>query len=245
MLLVPPLIADMKLASRGGSGAAFHGDGAARAERRAGDAAPGFAAWLTSLVPVNVVKAAADGAMLPLIVFTFLFALGGATHRAGVTERAGRVLRCARRRDDDDRRLDHRSWRRSAFSRWFVVAASRIGRRSRGRDGVLHPRHLGGAGAVCAADVSDCDGVRPHSASGGSRAGAARTGGGAQLELVVGVVAGARRRRQGARNVDADHRVRLAAVGLGVQGGNADHVADWDAVSRRSSMALLEHDERW
>ena len=36
---------------------------------------PGLAAWITSLVPVNPVKAAVDGAMLPLIVFTFAFAL--------------------------------------------------------------------------------------------------------------------------------------------------------------------------
>ncbi len=35
---------------------------------------PGFAAWITSLVPINPVRAAADGAMLPLIVFTFAFA---------------------------------------------------------------------------------------------------------------------------------------------------------------------------
>ena len=31
---------------------------------------PGFGAWLVSLVPTNPVKAAADGAMLPLVVFT-------------------------------------------------------------------------------------------------------------------------------------------------------------------------------
>ena len=36
---------------------------------------PGFAAWLTSLVPVNPVAAAVDGAMLPVIVFTVAFAL--------------------------------------------------------------------------------------------------------------------------------------------------------------------------
>src|SRR4029079_199470 len=36
---------------------------------------PGFASWFTSLVPANVVKAAADGAMLPVIVFTLLFGL--------------------------------------------------------------------------------------------------------------------------------------------------------------------------
>jgi proton glutamate symport protein len=35
---------------------------------------PTFASWLVSLVPANPVKAAADGAMLPLIVFAVLFA---------------------------------------------------------------------------------------------------------------------------------------------------------------------------
>lgn len=39
---------------------------------------PGFATWLTSLVPVNPVRAAAEGAMLPLIVFTVAFALAAA-----------------------------------------------------------------------------------------------------------------------------------------------------------------------
>jgi Na+/H+-dicarboxylate symporter len=35
----------------------------------------GFASWLTSLIPTNPVNAAANGAMLPLILFTLLFAL--------------------------------------------------------------------------------------------------------------------------------------------------------------------------
>jgi proton glutamate symport protein len=35
--------------------------------------APGLAQWFTDLVPANPVKAAADGAMLPLIVFTLAF----------------------------------------------------------------------------------------------------------------------------------------------------------------------------
>jgi Na+/H+-dicarboxylate symporter len=38
-------------------------------------ALPGFGQWLAGLAPPNVVRAAADGAMLPLIVFTLLFAL--------------------------------------------------------------------------------------------------------------------------------------------------------------------------
>lgn len=37
---------------------------------------PTFTSWLVSLVPSNPVKAAADGAMLPLIVFAVLFAAG-------------------------------------------------------------------------------------------------------------------------------------------------------------------------
>lgn len=36
---------------------------------------PTFATWFTGLVPANVVKAASDGAMLPLIVFALLFGL--------------------------------------------------------------------------------------------------------------------------------------------------------------------------
>jgi proton glutamate symport protein len=36
---------------------------------------PGFGRWLVSLVPDNPIRAAADGAMLPLLVFAVLFAL--------------------------------------------------------------------------------------------------------------------------------------------------------------------------
>lgn len=36
---------------------------------------PTFASWLVDLVPANPVKAAADGALLPLIIFTLLFGL--------------------------------------------------------------------------------------------------------------------------------------------------------------------------
>lgn len=41
----------------------------------AGTSAVGFAAWLTSLLPTNPVAAAANGAMLPLVLFTLLLAL--------------------------------------------------------------------------------------------------------------------------------------------------------------------------
>jgi Na+/H+-dicarboxylate symporter len=36
---------------------------------------PTFASWITNLVPANVVKAASDGAMLPLIIFAVVFGL--------------------------------------------------------------------------------------------------------------------------------------------------------------------------
>lgn len=71
LLVVPPLIADMKLSAEAAS--ALRGSAASSSAQLA--QLPGFAAWLTSLVPVNVVKAAADGAMLPLILFTLAFAV--------------------------------------------------------------------------------------------------------------------------------------------------------------------------
>jgi Na+/H+-dicarboxylate symporter len=37
---------------------------------------PTFTRWLVDLVPANPIKAAADGALLPLIIFTLLFGLG-------------------------------------------------------------------------------------------------------------------------------------------------------------------------
>jgi proton glutamate symport protein len=49
---------------------------------------PDFRQWLTSIVPTNAIKAAADGAMLPLVVFSILFAL--AIMKTG--ERARRTL---------------------------------------------------------------------------------------------------------------------------------------------------------
>ena len=51
-------------------------------------AAPGVAQWFIDLVPANPIRSAADGAMLPLIVFTIAFGVAltkvSAEHRAGV-----------------------------------------------------------------------------------------------------------------------------------------------------------------
>jgi proton glutamate symport protein len=75
VLLAPPLIADMKLASD--AAVALRSTATAGAAGTVAQVTqlPGFGAWLTALVPANVVKAAADGAMLPLIAFTLLMAL--------------------------------------------------------------------------------------------------------------------------------------------------------------------------
>jgi Na+/H+-dicarboxylate symporter len=75
LLLAPPLMSDMKLSPDAIANLrATAGAGAAKTTAQAAQV-PGFASWVTSLVPANVVKAAADGAMLPLIAFTLLFGL--------------------------------------------------------------------------------------------------------------------------------------------------------------------------
>ena len=68
----PPLVALLPIdaATAGALRAGVPAQGAAAAAQ-----VPPFAEWLAALVPANPVKAAADGAMLPLVVFTALFAL--------------------------------------------------------------------------------------------------------------------------------------------------------------------------
>ena len=75
VLLAPPLIDDMKLAAD--AAASLRSTAGAQSAQTAAHVTqlPGFGAWVTSLVPANVIQAAAAGAMLPIIVFTLLFAL--------------------------------------------------------------------------------------------------------------------------------------------------------------------------
>lgn len=84
LLLAPPLMADMKLAPE--AAAALRSTATASAGGTASQVTqlPGFASWLTGLVPSNIVKAAADGAMLPLILFTLLFALAAREIETGL-----------------------------------------------------------------------------------------------------------------------------------------------------------------
>jgi proton glutamate symport protein len=47
---------------------------------------PSFGEWLAALVPVNPVRAAADGDMLPLVIFSILFALASASTAQAVRQ---------------------------------------------------------------------------------------------------------------------------------------------------------------
>jgi Na+/H+-dicarboxylate symporter len=68
-LAVPPLFTLLDIDAA--SAASLRGAGSAAA---ATVELPTFASWLVSLIPANPIKAAADGAMLPLIIFAVLFA---------------------------------------------------------------------------------------------------------------------------------------------------------------------------
>ena len=84
LLLAPPLMGDMKLSADAiASLRASAGAGAAKTSEQAARV-PGFATWVTSLIPANVVKAAADGAMLPVIAFTLLFGLAARSIEASL-----------------------------------------------------------------------------------------------------------------------------------------------------------------
>jgi proton glutamate symport protein len=75
VLLAPPLMSDMRLSPDAATALRSAASASASGTASQVTQLPGFAAWLTGLVPPNIVKAASDGAMLPLILFTLLFAL--------------------------------------------------------------------------------------------------------------------------------------------------------------------------
>jgi len=83
--LAPLLFAPLPLAP-GGRPALPPGAAEAAGQLAAGGEVPGFAAWLTSLLPTNPIAAAASGAMLPLILFTLLLALAIARSPAPARE---------------------------------------------------------------------------------------------------------------------------------------------------------------
>lgn len=88
VLLAPPLIRDLKLSAD--AAASLRSAATVSSTQTAAHigALPGFGAWFIALVPVNAIAAAADGALLPLIVFTLLFALAS----QHIDERSRRAL---------------------------------------------------------------------------------------------------------------------------------------------------------
>jgi Na+/H+-dicarboxylate symporter len=70
-LVLPPLFARMPLSASAAAALRAGTPGVAESASEV----PTLAGWITSLVPVNPVRAAADGAMLPLVVFSLLFAV--------------------------------------------------------------------------------------------------------------------------------------------------------------------------
>jgi proton glutamate symport protein len=75
-LLAPSLIDDMHVTPETSAALRATVSTTAAATRTQLDHLPGFRDWLTGLVPANAMRAAVDGAMLPLIIFTALFAFG-------------------------------------------------------------------------------------------------------------------------------------------------------------------------
>jgi proton glutamate symport protein len=75
LAIVPALMANMPIDPA--SVARLQADAASASTATAEQvrALPGIGQWVAGLAPANIVRAAADGAMLPLIVFTVLFAL--------------------------------------------------------------------------------------------------------------------------------------------------------------------------
>ena len=73
VLLAPPIFANLRIdpAVAASLRAAAASSGAAAAESAKN--LPSFAQWLTDLVPTNAIKTAADGNMLPLVIFAVLF----------------------------------------------------------------------------------------------------------------------------------------------------------------------------
>jgi Na+/H+-dicarboxylate symporter len=89
IMVVPVAPSVFTLLQRGGAARPPLPAGAAEAagQLASGGPAPAFGTWLTSLIPTNPVAAAAEGAMLPLILFTVLLALAIAQTQSAPRER--------------------------------------------------------------------------------------------------------------------------------------------------------------
>jgi proton glutamate symport protein len=87
VLLAPPLLALLPIDGAAAAGLVDRGVVAGAAEL------PPFRNWLVELIPANPVRAAADGAMLPLVVFAVLFGLALTRASSGDTDTVVRLFR--------------------------------------------------------------------------------------------------------------------------------------------------------
>ncbi|MBI3568532.1 MAG: dicarboxylate/amino acid:cation symporter [Gemmatimonadetes bacterium] len=73
VLIAPPIIGRIPVSADAAAAMRASAAGAADAAVAGAKQLPGLGQWIVDLVPLNPVKAAADGAMLPLIVFSLAF----------------------------------------------------------------------------------------------------------------------------------------------------------------------------
>ncbi|MFI5246129.1 MAG: dicarboxylate/amino acid:cation symporter, partial [Gemmatimonadales bacterium] len=90
LVAAPPVLASMHIDPAAAAGLRASAAQSAGAAVEGARSMPGIGQWIVDLVPANPVKAAADGAMLPLIVFSLLF--GFALSRV-TADRRGLFLR--------------------------------------------------------------------------------------------------------------------------------------------------------
>lgn len=88
-IVAPPILGLIPVDPAGAAALRAGAEASAQAVSGAVDQIPSFGSWLVALIPANPVKAAADGAMLPLIIFSVLF--GAAASRLSAARRAAVV----------------------------------------------------------------------------------------------------------------------------------------------------------
>lgn len=95
-LIAPPVLSRFTIDPAAQAALQASASSAASATAESVRRIPGFAQWLIDLVPTNPVRAAADGAMLPLIVFAVAFGLALAGLKGDSREAVVRVFEAIR-----------------------------------------------------------------------------------------------------------------------------------------------------
>ena len=246
--LAPSLFALLPFPSGGGAHPALPAGAAEAASQLAGAQGQTFARWLTSLIPPNPIAAAANGDMVPLIVFSILLALAILRIPPATREPLAAFFKslCAAM---------------LVLVRWVVALApigvfalvlplaAHLGASVAGAIGLVHRGVFGrlrGGDALVVSRGRDC---RADLASTFRASGASGSVDRVQLELVDRVAAGVgRERRAGSRHSESNRRILAAARRVALQDRRAGVVdrrracsSDGSTESRctRSSWRLL------